>query len=184
MGGVPPTPVHPPPGLPSAGQELFSACPLLFLFQIREVCSFFVLGLYFSEGRATTTTTRHLPAYTRHMADINCPDLMVEVVQALRLKVEWIFLLMDHIKNKVEERPWPKPHAAKRMADHDRRREAIKRQRSRAREELHANQEMANLGNLERVLLGEIKEGEFDGDLAAVLHDLAHCYLASTAKAA
>lgn len=70
------------------------------------------------------------------------------------------------------------------MADHDRRREAIKRQRSRAREELHANQEMATFGNLERVLLGEIKEGEFDGDLAAVLHDLAHCYLASTAKAA
>ncbi|XP_062172954.1 uncharacterized protein LOC133878416 [Alnus glutinosa] len=63
---------------------------------------------------------------------------------------------------------------SKEIADHDRRREAIKRQRSQAGEELHANQEMST--QLERVLRGT-EEGEVDGDLA-------HCYLACTAKAA
>nr|POE92958.1 hypothetical protein CFP56_75307 [Quercus suber] len=48
---------------------------------------------------------------------------------------------------------------SKEMADHDRRREAIKRQRSQAREELHANQDLGTRGNHERVF-GEIKEGE------------------------
>uniref|UniRef100_A0A7N2KPV5 RNase H type-1 domain-containing protein n=1 Tax=Quercus lobata TaxID=97700 RepID=A0A7N2KPV5_QUELO len=45
------------------------------------------------------------------------------------------------------------------MADHDRRREAIKRQRSQARKELHANQDLGTRGNHERVF-GEINEGQ------------------------
>ncbi|XP_040992260.1 uncharacterized protein LOC121239170 [Juglans microcarpa x Juglans regia] len=71
------------------------------------------------------------------------------------------------------------------MADHDRRREAIKRQRSQSLAEPHANQEMGTQRFLERVL-AEIKEGEVevDGDLAGLLHDLTHIYLACTAKAA
>ncbi|XP_030968801.1 uncharacterized protein LOC115989249 isoform X4 [Quercus lobata] len=48
---------------------------------------------------------------------------------------------------------------SKEMADHDRRREAIKRQRSQARKELHANQDLGTRGNHERVF-GEINEGE------------------------
>ncbi|XP_030968787.1 uncharacterized protein LOC115989249 isoform X2 [Quercus lobata] len=47
---------------------------------------------------------------------------------------------------------------SKEMADHDRRREAIKRQRSQARKELHANQDLGTRGNHERVF-GEINEG-------------------------
>lgn len=67
-----------------------------------------------------------------------------------------------------------------RMADHDRRREAMKRQRSQAREDLNANHEMGIERIRERVV-EEIKEG----DLAALLHDLSLCYLANcTAKAA
>ncbi|KAG6631699.1 hypothetical protein I3843_13G093900 [Carya illinoinensis] len=71
---------------------------------------------------------------------------------------------------------------SKEMADHDRRREAIKRQRSQSLAEPHANQEMGTQRFIERVL-AEIKEGEA-GDLAGLLHDLAHIYLACTAKAA
>ncbi|KAK7854658.1 hypothetical protein CFP56_031510 [Quercus suber] len=69
------------------------------------------------------------------------------------------------------------------MADHDRRREAIKRQRSQAREELHANQDLGTRGNHERVF-GEIKEGEVGGDLACVFNDLSHTNSPCTAKAA
>ena len=72
----------------------------------------------------------------------------------------------------------------RRIADHDLRREAIRRQRSQARGELHlhAYQEMNT--QLERVA-GEIEEGEeVNGDLAGVLHHLARSYLACTAKAA
>ncbi|PQM33250.1 uncharacterized protein Pyn_10266 [Prunus yedoensis var. nudiflora] len=69
------------------------------------------------------------------------------------------------------------------MADHDRRREAMKRQRSQARAELHANQELGFERSSGRV--GEqIREGGVDEDLASLLHDLCCCYLACTAKAA
>lgn len=68
------------------------------------------------------------------------------------------------------------------MADHDLRREAIKRQRSQAREELHANQDLGTRGNHERVF-GEINEGE-GGDLACVFNDLSHTNSPCTAKAA
>ncbi|KAL4610233.1 hypothetical protein ACB092_08G037000 [Castanea dentata] len=72
---------------------------------------------------------------------------------------------------------------SKEMADHDRRREAIKRQISQAREELHANQDLGTRGNHERVF-GEINEGEVDGDLACVFNDLSHTNSPCTAKAA
>lgn len=56
----------------------------------------------------------------------------------------------------------------------------MKRQRSKAREDLNANHEMGIERIRERVV-EEIKEG----DLAALLHDLSLCYLANcTAKAA
>ncbi|OMO71217.1 hypothetical protein CCACVL1_18352 [Corchorus capsularis] len=69
------------------------------------------------------------------------------------------------------------------MADHERRREAVKKQRSKAGEILHANQEMGIHGNFERVI-EEIMEGEVDRD--GVLQDLSCSCLASscTAKAA
>ncbi|KAK9998413.1 hypothetical protein SO802_018016 [Lithocarpus litseifolius] len=70
-----------------------------------------------------------------------------------------------------------------RMADHDRRREAIKRQRSQAREELHVNQDLGTRGNHEMVF-GEINEGEVGGDLASVFKDLSHTNSPCTAKAA
>ena len=69
------------------------------------------------------------------------------------------------------------------MADHDRRREAIKRQRSQARKELHANQDLGTRGNHERVF-GEINESEVGGDLACVFNDLSHTNSPCTAKAA
>ncbi|KAG6619685.1 hypothetical protein I3842_Q088300 [Carya illinoinensis] len=72
---------------------------------------------------------------------------------------------------------------SKEMADHDLRREAIKRQRSQSLAEPHANQEMGTQRFIERVL-AEIKEGEVDGDLAGLLNDLAPIYWACTAKAA
>lgn len=59
----------------------------------------------------------------------------------------------------------------------------MKRQRSQSLEAPHANQEMGTHRFIERVL-AEIKEGEVDGDLAGLLHDLAHIYLSCTAKAA
>ncbi|KAM5584013.1 hypothetical protein ABKV19_003735 [Rosa sericea] len=72
------------------------------------------------------------------------------------------------------------PHLTHEMADHDRRREAMKKQRSRAREELNANQEMG----IERIR-ERVAEEIMDGDLAALLHDLSLCYLVNcTAKAA
>ncbi|KAM1040344.1 hypothetical protein FF1_029592 [Malus domestica] len=71
---------------------------------------------------------------------------------------------------------------SKEMADHDRRREAMKRKRSQARAALHANQEVGFEGTSERVATEEIKED--DGDLATALHDLCCSYLACTAKAA
>ncbi|XP_050370756.1 uncharacterized protein LOC126788789 [Argentina anserina] len=72
------------------------------------------------------------------------------------------------------------PHLTHEMADHDRRREAMKKQRSRAREELNANQEMG----IERIR-ERVGEEITDDDLAALLHDLSLCYLAnSIAKAA
>lgn len=67
-----------------------------------------------------------------------------------------------------------------RMADHDRRREAMKRQRSQAIEDLNANHEMG-IDRIRERVVEEIKEG----DLAALLHDLSLCYLANcTARAA
>ncbi|PRQ33688.1 hypothetical protein RchiOBHm_Chr5g0060411 [Rosa chinensis] len=72
------------------------------------------------------------------------------------------------------------PHLTHEMADHDRRREAMKKQRSRAREELNANQELG----IDRIR-GRVAEEIMDGDLAALLHDLSLCYLANCiAKAA
>nr|XP_011457320.1 PREDICTED: uncharacterized protein LOC101309899 [Fragaria vesca subsp. vesca] len=72
------------------------------------------------------------------------------------------------------------PHLTHEMADHDRRREAMKKQRSRAREELNANREMGAERIRERVT-----EEIIDGDLAALLRDLSLCYLANCiAKAA
>ncbi|XP_021640551.1 uncharacterized protein LOC110635499 [Hevea brasiliensis] len=68
---------------------------------------------------------------------------------------------------------------SKEMVDHDRRREAIKKQRSQARECLHANQELGS----ERGTSDFQEEGELDEDLASVLQDLS-CSLSCTAKAA
>lgn len=68
------------------------------------------------------------------------------------------------------------------MADHDRRREAMKKQRSRSRCQ-HANQEMGIERNRVREA-GEIKEGEVDGDLACVLLDPSNICSSCTAKAA
>ena len=62
------------------------------------------------------------------------------------------------------------------MADHDRRRKAMRKQRSLAREGVHANQEMGTLRNFERDFVGDL-----DDD---IMHDLSHSYLGSTAKAA
>ncbi|KAK9940194.1 hypothetical protein M0R45_016865 [Rubus argutus] len=71
-------------------------------------------------------------------------------------------------------------HLTHEMADHDRRREAMKRQRSQAREDLNANHEMG-IDRIRERVVEEIKEG----DLAALLHDLSLCYLANcTARAA
>lgn len=65
-----------------------------------------------------------------------------------------------------------------RMADHDRRREAMKRKISQARESVHTNQEMGIGRNYGREV-EQIKEGEVDED-----HDHYRPCLACTAKAA
>ncbi|XWS73740.1 hypothetical protein CRYUN_Cryun02cG0154600 [Craigia yunnanensis] len=70
-----------------------------------------------------------------------------------------------------------------RMADHDNRREAMKKQRSKASESLHANQEMGVQENFERVV-EEIMEAEVDGNRATVFQDMSCSCLACTAKAA
>lgn len=54
------------------------------------------------------------------------------------------------------------------MADHDRRREAMRKKRSQITGRLQANQVMGIHGNHERVL-EKIKEGDVDGDLDADL---------------
>ncbi|CBI16279.3 hypothetical protein VitviT2T_007998 [Vitis vinifera] len=64
------------------------------------------------------------------------------------------------------------------MADHDRRREAMKRKISQARESVHTNQEMGIGRNYGREV-EQIKEGEVDED-----HDHYRPCLACTAKAA
>ncbi|EOY33081.1 hypothetical protein QUC31_019128 [Theobroma cacao] len=69
------------------------------------------------------------------------------------------------------------------MADHDRRREAMKKKRSRASESLHADREMGIQENFETVV-EQIMEGEVDGDGAIVLQHLSCSCLACTAKAA
>lgn len=70
------------------------------------------------------------------------------------------------------------------MADHDRRREAMKnKQRSRGRGGVHANQAMGIDGNCVREVT-EITEGEVDEDLAYVLRDLFDICSSCTAKAA
>lgn len=71
------------------------------------------------------------------------------------------------------------------MADHDRRREAMRKQKSGARKGVHANQEVGNQRNNERGVEDNGK-GEVDEDPAGGLHDLSYytwC-LACTAKAA
>ncbi|KAG4988687.1 hypothetical protein JHK82_031024 [Glycine max] len=78
--------------------------------------------------------------------------------------------------------------SSSRMADHDRRRKAMKRQRLRARRGggMHANQQKGiHRYNFESDFL-EIKVEEYDyGDLDdLILHDLFHTYLDLTAKAA
>ncbi|CAB4282845.1 unnamed protein product [Prunus armeniaca] len=62
------------------------------------------------------------------------------------------------------------------MADHDRRREAMKCQRSQARVELHTNQELG-FERSSGSVRDEIREGGLDEDLCC-------SYLAYTAKAA
>ncbi|CAL5426557.1 unnamed protein product [Camellia sinensis] len=69
---------------------------------------------------------------------------------------------------------------SKEMEDHDRRREAMRKQKGEAREVTHANQEMGIVRSHERDL-EESREGEVDGDLAGLLHDLG---FSCTAKAA
>ncbi|XP_021278767.1 uncharacterized protein LOC110412540 [Herrania umbratica] len=69
------------------------------------------------------------------------------------------------------------------MADHDHRREAMKKQRSRVSESLHADREMGIQENFETAV-EQIMEGEVDGDGAIVLQDLSCSCLAYTAKAA
>ncbi|KAK3028158.1 hypothetical protein RJ639_038682 [Escallonia herrerae] len=70
------------------------------------------------------------------------------------------------------------------MADHDRRREAMKRHKSQSREVLHVDQEMGLVRNHERIV-GESREGEIEGDLAAIVRELSYrCLQACTAKAA
>ncbi|KAJ9188889.1 hypothetical protein P3X46_000244 [Hevea brasiliensis] len=71
---------------------------------------------------------------------------------------------------------------SKEMVDHDRRREAMKKQRSQAREGLRANRELGFERNFERVVRN-IQESEMNEDLASFLQDLS-CSLARTAKAA
>ncbi|EXB98565.1 hypothetical protein L484_014409 [Morus notabilis] len=69
---------------------------------------------------------------------------------------------------------------SKDMADHDLRREAMKKHRSRGGEGVHANQEVGFQRLCER-LLGQIKR-EADSD--ELLRDLSHSGLACIAKAA
>ncbi|XVF47128.1 hypothetical protein PTKIN_Ptkin03bG0084200 [Pterospermum kingtungense] len=69
------------------------------------------------------------------------------------------------------------------MADHDRRREAMKKQRSRGSESPHANQEMGVEESFEGTV-EEIMEAEVDGDQATVFQVLSCSCLACTAKAA
>ncbi|KAJ1409179.1 hypothetical protein SESBI_22903 [Sesbania bispinosa] len=66
------------------------------------------------------------------------------------------------------------------MADHDRRRQAMRRQRSLAREAFHANQEMGSQINYFGSDFVEVKGGDLDD----ILHDLLHGYLPLTARAA
>ncbi|KAH7560990.1 hypothetical protein JRO89_XS10G0155400 [Xanthoceras sorbifolium] len=76
------------------------------------------------------------------------------------------------------------------MADHDRRREAMKKQRSEARETvmvlLHSNLQMGIQTNFERDLLQGVDDHDLDGeDLACLLQDLSNICLSNcTAKAA
>ncbi|KAK6936010.1 hypothetical protein RJ641_033040 [Dillenia turbinata] len=79
----------------------------------------------------------------------------------------------------------PRLNLSTEMADHDRRRRAMKRQRSEARGNFHADQEIGVEENHVRVL-EEIREGEIDDDLSSVLRDLLlfHPCWACTAKAA
>ncbi|GAV62072.1 hypothetical protein CFOL_v3_05596 [Cephalotus follicularis] len=72
---------------------------------------------------------------------------------------------------------------SKDVADHERRRRVIKKQRSQARKGLLENLEMRIQRNSERELV-EIKEDEVEGDLASVLQDFSYGCLACTAKAA
>lgn len=72
------------------------------------------------------------------------------------------------------------------MADHDRRREAMRKQRSEARKSVHGNQEVGNQRNFERVVdvNNNNNKGEVDGDPAGGLRDLSYSCLPCTAKAA
>ncbi|ONI00573.1 hypothetical protein PRUPE_6G096000, partial [Prunus persica] len=72
---------------------------------------------------------------------------------------------------------------SKEMADHDRKREAMKRQRSQARAELHTNQELG-FERSSGSVGDKNMEGGVDEDLASVLHDMCCSYLACTAKVA
>lgn len=73
---------------------------------------------------------------------------------------------------------------SKEMADHDLRREAMKRQKSQAREVFGADQEMGMQGNVERVT-GEMREGEDVEDPAKIVQMLSRiCLLPCSAKAA
>lgn len=70
------------------------------------------------------------------------------------------------------------------MADHDLRREAMKKQKSQSGGVSEADQEMGMQRNVERVT-GEMREGEDVEDLAKIVHMLSHiCLLPCSAKAA
>ena len=66
------------------------------------------------------------------------------------------------------------------MADHDLRREAMKKQKRRI---FHGNHDLGIVRNHEREI-GEIREGEIDEDLVGLLNDLIYMILACPAKAA
>ncbi|GFZ20486.1 hypothetical protein Acr_28g0011910 [Actinidia rufa] len=69
---------------------------------------------------------------------------------------------------------------SKEMADHDLRREAMKKQK---RKICHGNHDLGIARNHERET-GEIKDGEIDRDLAGLLNDLIYMIWACPAKAA
>ncbi|KAK3036840.1 hypothetical protein RJ639_031318 [Escallonia herrerae] len=109
---------------------------------------------------------------------IKCPQKRKTLQRPL------LFILSSKRKNAVHLQPPKQLWTSHLMADHDRRREAMKRHKSQSREVLHADQEKGLVRSHERVV-GEIREGEIDGDLAAVVHDLSYkCPQACTAKAA